>query len=130
MGNSAHFVKKINDTYGHQQGDAVLVASAGLLRNQLRQYDIAARFGGEEFVLLFPNTNLAQAAQVAERLRIAASNLSFAGAPDDLKIRISLGVAAFPCGNIKTVDDLIREADEALYRAKRAGRNRVEVMPE
>lgn len=123
-----HF-KKVNDTYGHQQGDAVLVAVSDLLRASLRQYDLAARFGGEEFTLVLPDTEMAQATEVAERIRAAASARSFTGSLKDLKLTLSLGVAAFPHGNIKSVDDLIREADYALYNAKRSGRNRVETMP-
>ena len=122
-----HF-KQVNDSYGHQKGDRVLVTLADLLRRQLRQYDIAARFGGEEFALILPDTRLPQAVEVAERLRSGTENLSFPGNLQDLKLTISLGAAVFPCGNIKTVDDLIREADYALYSAKRAGRNRVEAM--
>ena len=122
-----HF-KKVNDTFGHQQGDVVLKALADLLRAHLRQYDMAARFGGEEFSLVLPETDLVQAAHVAERLRQAASKLNFSGRLKDLRVTVSIGAATFPGGNIKTVDDLIREADYALYNAKREGRNRVETM--
>lgn len=122
-----HF-KKVNDTFGHQQGDVVLQALADLLRAHLRQYDVPSRFGGEEFSLVLPQTDLVQAAHVAERQRQAAAELSFAGQLKDLKITVSIGVATFPGGNVKTVDDLIREADYALYNAKREGRNRVETM--
>ena len=122
-----HF-KQVNDSYGHQKGDRVLITLADLLRRHLRQYDVAARFGGEEFALILPDTQLPQALEVAERLRAATEDLSFPGNLQDLSLSISLGAAVFPCGNIKTVDDLIREADYALYSAKRAGRNRVEAM--
>lgn len=124
-----HF-KKINDTYGHQHGDDVLVDVAELLRGHLRQYDLAARFGGEEFALVLPQTDLAQATQIAERIRVEAAEMSFSGLLRDLRLTASLGVASFPRGNIKTVDDLIREADYALYGAKRAGRDRVRTMAE
>jgi diguanylate cyclase (GGDEF)-like protein len=129
MADIDHF-KKINDTYGHQQGDAVLVEVAVMLGTHLRQYDKAARFGGEEFALIFPQTDLPQAAEIAERIRAEAGVLSFTGILKDLRLTISLGVATYPRGDIKTVDDLIREADYALYSAKRSGRNRVEAMPE
>ena len=122
-----HF-KRVNDTYGHQGGDRVLVAMAELLRGHLRPYDVAARFGGEEFALILPGTGLPQALEVAGRLREAAERLSFSGNLQDLKLTVSLGAAAFPFANVKTVDDLIREADYALYGAKRGGRNRVEAM--
>ncbi len=126
MADIDHF-KRINDTYGHQQGDAVLVNVAHSLRDRLRPYDVAARFGGEEFALVFPDTPLAMATQVAERLRLAIQEMTFAGLAD-LRVTASFGIATFPASGIRSVDDLIREADEALYRAKRAGRNRVEVM--
>jgi diguanylate cyclase (GGDEF)-like protein len=124
-----HF-KQVNDTYGHQRGDQVLTAVASLLRQHLRQYDVAARFGGEEFALILPHTQLSQAMDVAERLRTAVESLSLADGLQDIKLTVSLGGAAFPGGNVKSIDDLIREADDALYRAKRAGRNRVEPMDE
>lgn len=120
-----HF-KRVNDTYGHQVGDAVLVAIAALLQGQLRPYDTAARFGGEEFVLVLPSTELMAAGAVAERLRKLTANLSFAkeGAAD-LELTISAGVAVVSPGSIVNADDLIRQADTALYRGKQDGRNRV-----
>jgi diguanylate cyclase (GGDEF)-like protein len=121
-----HF-KNINDTYGHQKGDAVLQDLAILLKDHLRQYDTAARFGGEEFALILPETGLDEARQVAERLRQATEKLVFEEIPD-LKMTASLGVSCFPVEPVQTVDDLIREADYALYNAKRSGRNRVELM--
>ncbi len=123
-----HF-KKVNDSYGHQEGDVVLVALADMLRRHLREYDMAARFGGEEFALVLPDTEIVRAVQVAERLRESASEMTFSGILKNLKLTISLGVACYPRGNrIKSVDDLIRIADYALYNAKGAGRDRVEVM--
>lgn len=122
-----HF-KRVNDTYGHQQGDVVLVEVAKVMLEHLREYDMAARFGGEEFSLVLPETELLPAVQVAERLRHSASQMAFSGQLQDLKLTISLGVATFPHGRVRSVDDLVREADEALYQAKRQGRNRVEVM--
>ncbi|HKK02253.1 MAG TPA: diguanylate cyclase [Desulfuromonadales bacterium] len=119
-----HF-KQINDTYGHQAGDRALEEVAKLLRQHLRQYDIAARFGGDEFALVLPHTKLPQALDVAERLRAAVETLSF---PDGLRMTASLGAACFPETNITAIDELIREADVALYNAKRAGRNRVGAM--
>ncbi|BCR05936.1 diguanylate cyclase response regulator [Desulfuromonas versatilis] len=123
-----HF-KKVNDSYGHQEGDVVLVALADMLRHHLREYDMAARFGGEEFALVLPDTDMPRAVQVAERLRESAGEMTFSGILRNLKLTISLGVACYPRGNrIKSVDDLIRLADYALYNAKGAGRDRVEVM--
>nr|WP_291316764.1 GGDEF domain-containing protein [Desulfuromonas sp.] len=128
MADIDHF-KKVNDTYGHQQGDSVLVALGDLFNEKLRPYDLAARFGGEEFALVLPETDLANAQQVAERIREAAARLTFPGPLKELRLTISLGVATFPSGNIQSEDDLIREADYALYNAKRGGRNRVEPLP-
>ncbi len=122
-----HF-KKINDTYGHQRGDEVLVSVAELLQQSLRPYDTAARYGGEEFALVLPETSLDEAFQAAERLRRQTAQKAFAGAPGDLHITASLGVAAVPGAKIGSVDHLILEADAALYRAKRNGRDRVEAM--
>ncbi|TYO96365.1 response regulator receiver modulated diguanylate cyclase [Geothermobacter ehrlichii] len=121
-----HF-KRVNDTYGHQKGDVVLRGLADLLRKHLRQYDTAARFGGEEFALILPETDLGEAALVAERLRRATEKLTFTQIPG-LQVSASLGVACYPMQGIDVPDDLIREADYALYNAKRLGRNRVEVM--
>lgn len=122
------YFKRINDTYGHQQGDLVLKNVAELMRKHLRQYDSAARFGGEEFALVLPESTLVQAVQVAERIRVNASALTFPPPLQNLRITISFGVAALPRPNVKTVDDLIREADGALYHAKGDGRNRVAIV--
>jgi len=123
-----HF-KKVNDTYGHQQGDVVLKSISWEIQEQLRQYDSASRFGGEEFVLLLPETSLDEAVNVAERLRQVISNIQFTGSVTDLKMTASLGVTAIPHQKINTTEDLIRQADVALYQAKNNGRNRVESTP-
>ncbi len=126
MADIDHF-KKINDTYGHQQGDLVLKAVADTMRNLLREYDVAARFGGEEFALVLPETALLQATHVAERIRERIAAMRFEGSLAPLRMTISLGVASSPGKGIKGVNDLIRVADDALYTAKREGRNRVVV---
>jgi diguanylate cyclase (GGDEF)-like protein len=122
-----HF-KKINDTYGHQNGDKVLSAIAKVTQENLRCYDIAARYGGEEFVLVLPSTSLAGGEEVARRLREEVQSISFAPPMADLTITVSLGVALFPSPSVDDMESLIRQADEALYRAKQNGRNRVETM--
>lgn len=119
-----HF-KKVNDVYGHQQGDTVLVNVAGLVKRHLRSYDVAARYGGEEFVGILPETPLDEAMVVAERVRVAVQQLTFAHKLQTLKITISMGVATYPGPGVDSIDDIIRVADEALYRAKSEGRNRV-----
>lgn len=125
MVDADHF-KRINDTYGHQQGDLVLIALANLLRKHLRPYDIAARFGGEEFAVILPETPVEEAVKVAERLRTGALAMLFGDVMKNVQISISLGVAASTCEGIKTEEDMIREADNALYKAKQTGRNRTE----
>lgn len=124
------YFKKVNDTFGHQNGDIVLAAVAGLAQRHLRAYDSAARYGGEEFVLVIPGTGMAGAVMAAERLRQAVLEFSFPAPMEDLTVTISLGVATYPAPNVDSVDSLFRRADEALYRAKQNGRNRVEVMAE
>lgn len=123
-----HF-KLVNDTYGHQQGDKVLQSTSWEIQGVLRQYDSAARFGGEEFALLLPETTLGEAALVAERLRQRIASIQFTGSFAKLKITASLGIAAIPHARIASIEDLIRLADDALYSAKRNGRNRVESIP-
>ena len=122
------YFKNVNDTYGHQNGDVVLASVAGLAQQQLRAYDSAARYGGEEFVLLFPGTSLNGGEMVAERLRQSVLEFSFPPPMQDLTLTISAGVATYPSPNVDSVDSLFRQADEALYRAKQNGRNRVEAM--
>lgn len=124
MADIDHF-KKINDSYGHQEGDVVLKAVAGAIAEDLREYDLAARFGGEEFALVLPETALTKAIHVAERVREKVARLALAGPLRGQQVTISLGVVAHPHKQVKTVDDLIRMADDALYGAKREGRNRV-----
>jgi two-component system cell cycle response regulator len=122
-----HF-KRVNDTYGHQNGDVVLVAVAEVIRTGLRGYDLAARYGGEEFMLVLPDTSLSGGVTVAERLRGAVQTFSFSPPLDNLAVTVSLGVATFPSALVDSIDSLIEQADEALYRAKQNGRNRVETM--
>ncbi len=124
MADIDHF-KRINDTYGHQQGDVVLKAVSEALLDELREYDLAARFGGEEFALILPGTELPQATAAAERIRKRVSRLKFEGALKPLVLTISLGVATGPRKDVTVFDDLVRLSDDALYAAKREGRNRV-----
>ena len=118
--------KRINDEYGHQQGDLVLVEVARTLREQCREIDHVARYGGEEMALVLPQTDLAGATELAERVRGAIARMSIPLLAHDGKVGVtaSFGVAAVP----ESADDaqgLIAAADLALYRAKRAGKNRV-----
>lgn len=122
-----HF-KKINDTYGHQQGDVVIAKVASIFHSRLRDYDVAARFGGEEFVAVIPEARLAEAVAIAERIRTAIEETTFAGELVDTLVTASIGLASFPMAGISTPERLIGEADKALYKAKLKGRNRVEVI--
>lgn len=122
-----HF-KSVNDTYGHQQGDMVLAAVAEAVQVELRRYDLAARYGGEEFAMVLPETSLHDGLAVAERVRQAVAEMIFPAPLHNLTVTISQGVAALPSPYIDSVDILIRAADEALYRAKHNGRNRIELM--
>lgn len=120
--------KNVNDTYGHQRGDMVLAAIAEAVQVELRSYDIAARYGGEEFAMVLPDTSLQAGVTVAGRLRKSVAAIDFPSPMEDLGVTISIGIAALPSPCIDSIDALIRAADEALYRAKLNGRNRVEVM--
>jgi len=122
-----HF-KKVNDTFGHEAGDLALQQVTGALKSSLREIDIIGRMGGEEFAVLLPNTALDDAALLAERVRLSIENLSLktAGGISIGTITISVGAAAFSV-EMSGIDDLLRDADTAMYRAKDSGRNCVEV---
>jgi len=110
-------LKRVNDTLGHQVGDAVLVHVANVLRHRIRVHDIAGRLAGDEFILLFPNTDRDQAETILRRLeRIDATG---SGAPGDRAVTLSWGVATWPDDGA-VVDALIAAADRALYVMKRA----------
>ena len=114
-----HF-KQVNDTYGHQAGDQTLVELSGIAADLIRQTDLLARWGGEEFIILVPNSTTAQAARLAVRLgeAIRAHPFGFG------RVTCSFGVAQYQPGD--TAEALLARADQALYRAKRNGRDRVE----
>jgi two-component system, cell cycle response regulator len=121
-----HF-KSINDTYGHPAGDDVLRETARTVRSVIRTYDFAARFGGEEFLLVLPGCDEVTAVSHGERLRKAISGLVVPTPQGEIRVTASFGVAVSgrdPSIDVKT---LIQSADDALYRAKRGGRNRVEL---
>ena len=120
-----HF-KSINDHFGHAAGDEVLRKLADVLRANLRHNDLAARIGGEEFVVLLPETRLEAAAQHAERLRMAIAALRFPFDQSAHSITVSIGVAALDIGELSP-DPMLMRADSGLYRAKDDGRNRVQV---
>lgn len=118
-----HF-KKINDTYGHLVGDAVLREVANLIKENIREIDFLARFGGEEFSAILPETDKAGAIMMAERISSRVSRRRIQVFDETLNTTISIGVAAFPQNTIHS-DVLIEISDKALYKAKVSGRNRV-----
>ncbi|HSJ13053.1 MAG TPA: GGDEF domain-containing protein [Longimicrobiales bacterium] len=118
-----HF-KAINDEHGHEAGDEVLRATAALLRTAVRDVDIPARFGGEEFVVLLPETPLAAARDVAERVRATVAAKPVIAAGHEVAVRVSVGVSACP-EIVAAAGELLGSADTALYEAKRGGRNQV-----
>ncbi len=122
-----HF-KRINDQHGHEIGDLALRHVADRLREACRAEDVPCRQGGEEFVALLGGSDLADAERAAERLRIAIAAAPFVHGDRVLPITVSIGVSAFEPGD-RGLDDLLRRADQALYAAKAAGRNRVVVAP-
>jgi diguanylate cyclase (GGDEF)-like protein len=119
-----HF-KRVNDTYGHPAGDTVIRELAAVASRTLRPSDILARYGGEEFVVSLPDTNQEQAQIVAERLRHAIEATAVIGDAGAIRFTISIGVAI--CSHDTPLKDAIVRADQALYAAKRNGRNRVEL---
>jgi len=127
-----HF-KKFNDRYGHPEGDRCLVRVVSAAREQLRRNeDLFGRFGGEEFLAVLVGTDLAGALKVADRIRAAVEDLAIphADSPTDGVVAVSIGCAAGVIGEVWSVDDLLQAADEALYAAKRHGRNRIHPMDE
>jgi two-component system cell cycle response regulator len=120
------YFKAVNDTYGHDIGDEVLREFAHRIGANIRGIDLACRYGGEEFVVVMPETDAAFAYAVAERLRksIETTPIDISRAPGSINITISIGIAASE-GNGDTAEALLRRADQALYSAKRSGRNRV-----
>jgi diguanylate cyclase (GGDEF)-like protein len=124
--------KVINDTYGHLVGDQVLKEIARTLTSQLRDYDLAGRFGGEEFTLLLPQTRAVDAIRIAERIRstIAALSIIAPGAEggERVQVTVSIGVAALDSGTDREFAQLMAAADAALYRAKSSGRDQVQMI--
>jgi len=121
--------KRVNDTYGHLFGDEVLKEIARCLPGVLREYDAAGRFGGEEFVLLLPHTRAVDAFRIADRVRDHISGLSLHTTDGQaVQVTVSVGVAALDAGARRELSELLAAADAALYRAKRDGRNQVQMI--
>lgn len=120
-----HF-KEVNDTYGHMIGDKILKEAAALIMDSTRTYDIAGRYGGEEFLVVLPDTSIEDTRALAERIRInIEENLYLrAGIVLNKSVTVSLGIASLQSSD-RTIDDVLMRADDSLYKAKREGRNRV-----
>jgi diguanylate cyclase (GGDEF)-like protein len=125
-----HF-KDVNDRHGHPAGDVVLREAGALIRGTIRDPDICARYGGEEFAVILPKTHMNGALVVADRIRRALGKKTYAlpaaapGGPATVQITASVGVSFYPAKDITSSDLLLRFADEALYEAKRAGRDAI-----
>src|SRR4029077_19494557 len=124
--------KAINDTYGHLLGDQVIKEIAHTLKTLLRDYDLAGRFGGEEFSLLLPQTRAVDALRIAERVRANIAGLSIiapgAAGGERVYVTVSIGVAALDSGSKRELSELVAAADAALYRAKDGGRDQVQMI--
>jgi diguanylate cyclase (GGDEF)-like protein len=119
-----HF-KLVNDTYGHEAGDIVLKNMADICRQNIRKTDILGRFGGEEFIIIMPETNLAAASEIAERLRAAIAQTPTQHEGFSITLTASFGVTSPASPSDSSFDALLRQADRAVYEAKKNGRNRI-----
>ena len=125
-----HF-KKINDTFGHDIGDKVLKGLARLMKDKIREGEIIARFGGEEFIAGLCRVDTSGAVIAAERIRKAVEDANLSDAANNhLKLTVSIGIALYPQQGVSNLDELIKAADDAFYHAKRTGRNKVVVYSE
>ena len=122
-----HF-KSVNDNYGHAAGDRVICQLAEIMQKGLRNIDTCGRIGGEEFLILIPDTNLKKANIAAERLRTAVASHDFHLCKKNVQVTVSIGVTIPDLGKEFKVDQLLATVDKALYRAKKSGRNRVEIQ--
>jgi diguanylate cyclase (GGDEF)-like protein len=119
------FFKKVNDTFGHTEGDQVLCKVASLLKTSVRKKDTIARYGGEEFILILPEARLEESFVIAERIRRLVENTLFDVGKAQVNLTLSMGISNFPSHRVKSKEELTEMADQALYDAKRGGRNRV-----
>ncbi len=117
--------KNINDTFGHEAGDAALARVATVLRGALRETDALGRWGGEEFIAVLAEADAKAAGEVAERMRVAVEGATFVGLPDGATISLGVATLAEIDTPLSAWDALLKDADQLLYRAKSEGRNRV-----
>ena len=123
------FFKPVNDTHGHDVGDDVIKEFASRIGMSIRGIDLACRYGGEEFVVVMPDTDLSMASTVAERLRRQMADKPFAVSNKGLELDLTCSIGVTVSQEQEEADSLLKRADEALYKAKRDGRNRVVVAP-
>jgi diguanylate cyclase (GGDEF)-like protein len=119
------YFKKVNDTFGHTEGDKVLLKIASLLKNSVRKDDTVARYGGEEFALILPGAKLEITSMIAERIRRLVETTLFEVGDNQIHLTISLGISNLPAHRARSKEELVKMADLALYQAKGGGRNRV-----
>jgi diguanylate cyclase len=118
------YFKVVNDSFGHSTGDAVLRKLADICRQSVRETDLLARYGGEEFIVILPNTPPTRALEIAERLRKGVETTAFDDGKNKIHVTISIGIACQHNQEL-SFDSALKNADEALYRAKNEGRNRI-----
>ena len=117
--------KEVNDTYGHDAGDEVLIAFSSTLKNNIRNFDLGVRLGGEEFLIVMPETDLAYAAAICERIRASIESKLFMIHNNQKSIRVTCSIGVSSLLHNEKEQEMIKRADSALYRAKQTGRNRV-----
>jgi diguanylate cyclase (GGDEF)-like protein/PAS domain S-box-containing protein len=120
--------KEVNDTYGHHNGDEVLIGISTVCREMLRGEDVFARFGGEEFAVLLPETDIDEATAIAERLRQQVSENTVSDQGKTISVTVSIGVANWHSGKSLDINNLLNQADQAMYNSKASGRNQVTVF--
>ena len=116
--------KSINDKFGHPSGDVILVTLAKIVRQSVRRVDIVGRLGGEEFLVIMPHTSRDMAFQIAERIRQAVQRWPFKAGDTMIPVTVSIGLACYPAPGVDDKSTLMKAADDALYEAKRTGKNR------
>lgn len=121
-------LKQVNDQYGHGIGDKLIVTLARTIQESLRSTDVLARYGGDEFIVMLPETSANRAIEVAERIRLGVENTSFSADGDRVSSTLSIGISCFPDDSGDS-EDIIDRADQALYESKRKGRNTVSYLP-
>ncbi len=119
------YFKRKNDTYGHLQGDALLCKLAQIFKDNIRACDTLGRYGGEEFLIILPESKLEDSVNLAERIRTEVEQYNFGEVNKVIKCTVSIGISSYPCPDVKDFEGLISKVDKALYNAKASGRNRV-----